>query len=252
MSSYSLYENTQIERLISKIDSDRFGFMVAKLTPDISDVKTIIESLKKKSVRLVIARVPLTNVPLINKLEVEGFQYKDSQLTYNYCLDRILPDRDCKELIITDYMPAHYDQIMSLTEKSFSNYGHYFADDRIDKSKCRLIYMDWIDRCCTSKHVSDFFLVAEYNSKVAGYLALKTENEVEGNFGRGVIGAVSPDFRGKGVFKEINIESLHRGRTMGLTRVENNVLTTNYPVIRTYSSLSYYVIASSITMHCWL
>ena len=67
----------------------------------------------------------------------------------------------------------------------------------------------------------------------------------------GVIGAVAPEYRKMGVFKEINIESLYLAKRLGITRVENNVLVTNYPVMKTYTSLKYTIIRSELTLHYW-
>jgi hypothetical protein len=41
-------------------------------------------------------------------------------------------------------------------------------------------------------------------------------------------------------------------KRLGANHVENNVLITNFPVMKSYTSLSYTIIRSEITMHCWL
>ena len=67
----------------------------------------------------------------------------------------------------------------------------------------------------------------------------------------GLIGAVATDYRKLGVFQAINIESLYLAASLGVNRVENNVLITNIPVMKTYTSLCYNIIRSEITMLFW-
>jgi len=238
--------------IISEIDSKRFGFRVAKISNDVTNIDQVLSKLKKLSTKMIIARVELSNLNLINNLEKYGFTQKDVQATFNFRLNREIPLHKNNDLVFLDYSDDCYKEVIELTARSFDGYGHYFADERLDKEKCREIYVDWIHHCCKDSTISDFFIVAKFNNKVAGYLALKKKEEVNGEFACGLIGAVSPEFRGHGVFNAINIESLYRARLMGMKRVENNVLLTNFRVMKTYTDLSYNIIRSEVTLHCWL
>lgn len=237
--------------LISRLDSERFGFPVAKFSNNIENPDLAIKELKKLSTKLIIARIDFKNIKLINKLEKIGFSYKDAQVTFSFDLHNRMPTQAENNFIIKAYDNRHYPQIVEMTKLSFANYGHYFADDNLDKEKCLEIYVDWIHRCCENKELADNILVAEKDDNAIGYLALKTYSTEKELFLAGVIGAVAPEFRRLGVFQAINIESLYLAKNLGVDRIENNVLVTNFPVMKTYTSLSYNVIRSEITMHYW-
>jgi hypothetical protein len=236
---------------ISQLDSERFGFLIAKFSKDIENPEFVVQELKKISTKLIIARVELSNIELINRLEKIGFKYKDAQVTFNFSLQNKLPPKNYSHFSIVSFNEKHLKQMIEITRTSFNDYGHYFADDKLDKQKCGEIYTDWIQRCCSNKDIADEIIVAEKNDEVIGYLALKIFNFDGVKYFAGVIGAVAPEYRKFGVFQSINIESLYLAASKGAKRVENNVLITNIPVMKTYSNLLYSIIRSEITMHFW-
>jgi len=127
----------------------------------------------------------------------------------------------------------------------------YFADDKLDNLKCNEIYTDWLKKCCKDKEIADDIIVAEKDGTAIGYLAIKTNYDKNKKFISGIIGAVAQDFRKLGVFQGINLQSLYLAKKTGADSVENNVLVTNFPVMKTYTSLGYNIIRSEITMHYW-
>lgn len=243
-----------MNKFISELDSERFGFKVAKLTHNIDDPKSIVDSLKRHSVALIIARIDATNLNLVNQLERIGFEIKDIQLTFNFNLQSGLPAKGDKPFSIVAFNKTHLDKLVKMTKESFINYGHYFNDDKLDKEKCGQIYSDWIKRCCESKEVADDIIVAVKDNIAIGYLAIKEQvAEPDGEkYYSGIIGAVSSEYRHLGVFREINIESLYIASERKAHRVENNVLLNNLPVIKTYTNLGYNIIRSELTLHYWV
>lgn len=236
---------------LSKLDSERFGFPVAKFNNNIENPELIVRDLKKVSTKLIIARIDFSNLRLISQLERIGFLYKDAQVTFNYNLQKRLPENKLNPFSLVPYKENHLTEIMDITKKSFINYGHYFADENLDKEKCIEVYTDWIKRCCEKKDFADEIIVAEKDNVAIGYLALKKQFADNDKFIAGVIGAVAPEYRKLGVFNAINIETLYLAKRLEADRIENNVLVTNFPVMKTYTSLCYNIIRSEITMHFW-
>jgi hypothetical protein len=236
---------------ISKLDSERFGFPVAKISGNIKNPELIVIELKKLSTKLIIARIEFSNIELINQLERIGFKYKDAQVTFNYNLQNKLPGKTNNPFSLVPFNESHLPGMIEITRNSFNNYGHYFADEKLNKQRCNEIYTDWIQRCCKNKDIADEIIVAEKGNMAIGYLAIKMHYAENEKHIEGVIGAVSPEYRKLGVFKAINIESLYLATRLGANRLGNNVLITNFPVMKTYTSLCYNIIKSEITMHYW-
>jgi hypothetical protein len=175
----------------------------------------------------------------------------DAQVTFSFNLQNKLPPRNNNQFSLVSFNDRHLSQMIEITKTAFDNYGHYFADERLDKQKCAEIYINWIQRCCTNKDIADEIIVAEKNNIVIGYLAIKKFGLNSEKYYAGVIGAVASEYRKIGVFQAINIESLYLAGSNGAIRVENNVLITNIPVMKTYTNLCYSIIRSEITMHYW-
>jgi len=240
-----------LNKYISALDTERFGFTVAKLPGTGENVDKILEDLRGVNTKLVIIRIDLADLALLNKLERSGFETKDVQLTYNFDLAKEIPAHKPSGFTLRAFRPEDIPQITAIAETSFNNYGHYFADEKLDRKKCFDIYADWTQRSCVDKAIADEIIVAEQSGKLLGFLSLKIKEEGKGSYAAGVIGAIDPVWRKGGVFRAINIESLNWAKKLGLTRVENNVLAVNYPVNGTYISLNYKIIRSEITLHYW-
>jgi RimJ/RimL family protein N-acetyltransferase len=239
---------------ISKIDSDRFGFPIAKVNDFTNDPDLIIETLERHGVKLIITRIESSNFHMINYLETKGFLLKDFQLTYNYNIKREFSANSTnnQEYILKDVDENDIEEIAGIAKKAFCNYGHYFADERLDKNKCMQIYEDWAKRSCTSKEVADKVIIAKNKNRVLGFLSFKIYNDSNGKYAAGGLGAVLPEYQNLGIFKTINIEGINWGNTISLNRIEHKVLAYNYPVIKVYEKLGFNILKSELTFHYWI
>jgi hypothetical protein len=250
----SMTKTNSLEKYISTLDTNLFGFIVAKTDFSGMDPETAISEFKKLDIKLVISRIEGTNIELLNKLEDLGFRVKDNQLTYRFELNDFKPDEikltenyNIREATETD-IPA----LVKFTEESFAGYGHYFADKRLDEKKCMKIYKDWIKRSCEDKNVADKVFVAEIDGKAAGCLTFKIFEKNNSKYAAGGLGSVSKHFRNKSIFRAIALHGLKWGAEIGLDWEEHNVLTTNNSVNRSFSKLGFRIVNSYITLHGWL
>lgn len=244
----------KIENYISIIDSNRFGYNVAKIDKFGSSPEEILSFLKCNNVRLVLCKVPLEELSLINKLESLNFTIKDIQVTYKYDLEKYenKNDKFSSDIIVRDFNKNDISILQEIASDSFKNYGHYANDKKLDINKCNQIYSDWIARSCEDKNVADKVFVAEYNNEIAGFLSFKIHNKDSNKYAAGGIGAVAKKFRNINTFKALSIEGLNWGKKTGLDWVEHNVLIDNYPVNRSFIKTGFYTYKSFVTMHNWI
>jgi ribosomal protein S18 acetylase RimI-like enzyme len=142
--------------------------------------------------------------------------------------------------------------IAKIAAESFSHYGHYSNNEKTRLQGTGAIYEDWARRSCSSKDFADYIVVAELEGFVAGFLSLKIHQNGKNKCAVGVMGAVDQAYRKHGLFRGINVASMHWARKEAFRRIENNVLVTNFPVNKTYISLGFNIVRSETTLHCWL
>jgi RimJ/RimL family protein N-acetyltransferase len=245
----------QVRDYISELDSARFGFKIARVneTDNFLD-NGFIPSLKEQGVKLIIARIAESKIEAINLLERIGFELKDMQVTYTFDLKRQkIPGQDfAVDIVVRDAVASDVALVESIAESSFENYGHYFADKRLDREQCRQIYKDWARRSVIDMDVADKVLVADQEEQVAGFLSFKVFETENTRHAAGGLGAVSEKFRGMNIFSAILRGGLLWGREIGLDYEEHNVLVANYPVNRALARLGFHQNRSFTTLHFWM
>jgi hypothetical protein len=243
------------ENYISELDTQRFGFKIAKVNNFGEKPEKILNFLKQSGVQLVISKINSSEINLINRIESLGFKIKDSQVRYSYLLKNIneslFPANNSK-VTIRKFQKKDWPDIKMILKESFNNYGHYFADENLDKKKCMDVYIDWGKRSCEDKNVADKVFVALYDKEIAGILTFKKNFQGQTKYAGGGLGAINSKFRGKEIFKMLAVKGLLWGMEEKLDWVEHNVLTTNYSVNVVFSSLGFKINNSFMTMHCWL
>ncbi len=244
----------KVDKFISYLDSQRFGFNVAKVNEFDTTPENLLGLLKENHVKLVISKINANNLELINKLESLGFQIKDIQATYKLELKNFIINENLKKnnITIRDAQIDDIDQLEEIAIESFRNYGHYYADKRLDPKKSNEIYSDWIQRSMKEDGVADKIILAEINNEIAGFLSFKLYNKGDYKYAAGGLGAVSRNFRNKKIFRLVSLAGLLWGKEIKLDWEEHNVLITNTPVIRAFSSLGFTISDSFVTMHHWI
>lgn len=240
---------------LSPHDSARFGVPVARWDSMDGPVESRVQEMRDEGIQLVIARLPLEDLPRLHQLESLGAQVMDVQSLYRFSYSRSGPIRTevLRDVVpIVPYRPRHREDVLALTEASFARYGHYFADPRLDESTCLAVYVDLARRNCEEPGVADLVLVAEIDGQTAGYLTFKKYSSPDGDYAAGGIGAVASRFRGRDVFKMLTVGGLQWGADQGLAWEEHEVLCSNYPVNRSFSSLGFGITAAFATLHLWL
>lgn len=239
-----------IDKYYSKLDSERFGYKIARINEFEHAVPETVESLKLKNYRLIISKVSAASISFVNTLEQNGFLLKDMQLTFRYDFKEPYKSAPTSGIEVRTATLSDKETLCKIALNSFSNYGHYAADTKMDLGKAQEIYSDWIGRSY-DKNVANNILVATVDKQIAGFLSHKI-NLTPDKHAVGGIGAVDEKFRNRDIFTTIVIAGLNWAAENNCTWVEHNALVTNYPVSRAFGKLGFKPTNATITFHKWL
>lgn len=240
--------------LESKIDSERFGIKIAKISQNEFLNSEVFDELKKNNFQLIISRIPGEDIETINFLEAKGFQLKDVQLTYKFDLtkDEIKHEYLNDQVVVREANEGDIESLKSIAAECFWNYGHYFSDKKLNKQDCIEVYKDWTARAVLDKNFAEKFYLAEFEGVIVGYLFFVMKENEKGRFSSSGLGAVASTGRSQNIFSTLAIKSLEWAKSEGQIWQEHNVLNINYPVNRVFSKLGMSVYKSELTFHAWL
>ena len=242
--------------IFSKIDSDRFGVKVGKITESFFDDRTVedgVDYFMANKFDLIFARIDYNRLDIINGLEKHGFTLKDTQYTLRHnLLDIEKYSERSDEYLIREFQQSDTDMIVDIAKTSFEYYGHYATDKRLSRKDCLDAYIDWTYNSCVNQNVATKIFVADKNGEVAGYIAYKEFLRNDEKYGAGVIGAVSPEHRGRGLFSDIDIAGFKWGITNNFTWEEHNVLCDNIAVFRSHLKVGFKPNNFMVTLHGWM
>jgi hypothetical protein len=246
--------NPELHAWISPLDTARFGIPIAKINDETALHEDTLRALRDAGVKMIISRVDSRKIALLNHLEAMGFRIKDVQLTWRFDLNKqeIRYDYLNPEIVVREATEHDIPALQQVAELSFWNYGHYFADDRLDKTACIEVYRDWTARAVRDKQVAEKFFVACLGDTIAGMLFMGLKMEGAETFAFAGMAAVSPDYRENNIVSTLAINSLEWGKLEYHTWQEHNVLHINFPVNRVLSKLDFRTYKSETTLHCWL
>ena len=244
-----------MDKYLSTLDSNRFGIKVAKVDNWGTNPEELLISLRKNNFKLIITRLRCEDILTINTLEGLGLQIKDMQLTHRHELKN-LPFESLEipsHMLIRDASEMDMPSIKNIAKEAFANYGHYSANNKLDKSKTNEIYEDWALRSYYDANVADkFFVLTADNKEVAGFLTFKLFNNDNQFYAVGGIGAVARSYRNQGIFHLLVKHGLLWGKQINLDWEEHNALATNYPVGKVFTSLGFNIASSFVTLHGWM
>ncbi|WP_340696529.1 GNAT family N-acetyltransferase [Flavobacterium gyeonganense] len=109
------------------------------------------------------------------------------------------------------------------------------------------MYIRWIENSLTDKSKFDV-LVAVIDDLIEGFITLikKSETVVEIS-----LLAVSQESRGKGIGKQLIVESISRSKEAGLDEIRVTTQLDNIPAMSLYKSANFKIIESINIYHLW-
>jgi len=234
---------------MSELDEQRFGVRTAKavkVTPD--NLTSVLGFCRENQVELLIARCSAVHIGTVHSMEKEEFLLMDTLVYFSARLDDNSILDDDGSVSIRPIRPGEEQEVREVAEKAFKGYyGHYHADERLDRTKCDEVYVDWAYRSCLSKELADEVLVAEIGG-IEGFATLRINTPEEGE---GVLFAVSPSVQGRGVYRKFMINGMKWCFSKGCSSMVVSTQITNLAVQRSWARLGFVPTGYVYTFHKW-
>lgn len=236
-----------MEFALSDLDEACFGVRTAKaLVDDVKEVGDVLGRCRRGAVRLLIVRCPVGAVRAVQALERAGGLLTDTLVSSVRDLRQPLPPADDARCRLAT--PADSDGIVEIAGACFSTYGgHYHADPRLDRARCRDVYLSWARRCC-ERRAANAVLVLEDEGSVLAFLAVRRD----GDGAQGVLTAVRPDRHGEGLHWRLLIHAMAWCASDGAARMLGVTQIWNFAIQRSWVRLGFEPAGATHTVHVWL
>jgi acetyltransferase (GNAT) family protein len=240
----------------SAIDTERFGVRTARAVAGrLEEWPRILSFCRQESIRLLIVRCATADIAIAQAIEDAGGRLMDTLLTYRADLAgadgiaaTLRPD-DHISVAPSRRQPGEQERIRKIAAEAFQSYlGHYHADTRLDQARCDAAYASWAANLLESRALADEILVAELDTVVCGFAALKRRDaeNVEG-----ILVGVAPWARRRGVLNSIIAAALGWSATAGARHFSVATLITNLPVQQQVVRFGFVPVHSTYTFHVW-
>lgn len=237
---------------LSKLDTERFGFNVAKAVNfSCSDLDGINSFCDTNQVRLLIARVSSDDISITQKLEDHDYRLMDTLVYYKFDYAKKPSPQTTTSFRVENISGinefAH--KISEIAGRAFHGYfGHYHADSKLDKSICDDIYVDWAYRSCLDPDVATAVLAAFVDKEIAGFVTLKIRSETLGEV---VLNCVSPKLQKRGIYMSLVLSGIDWFHRNSINQVIVSTQLINVSVQKVWARLGFEMDHSYYTFHKW-
>lgn len=218
-------------------------------------LSAILDLCKKEEIVFMSAKPNARDLSSVHRLEENGFRLMS---TYqNYLLDKIdyLPERRANGESLCTNRPFEQKDLSSILSLARGSFGitHFYADCRLPRSRCDDLYVEWVRKSCEGfvKEVT----VIEVDGHVAGFATFDIDESflhfMGPRLGRFVLCAISPRFRGRGVFRShVNQAADNYLRKVDLIDIEIPI--DNWRASRPWIQIGARVVNCRHVLHRWL
>ena len=235
---------------LSAIDEERFGIRTARATGVTRQLlPAVLDFCEANTVILLIARCPVLELEAAQLMERHGFILMDTLVYYSCSLVRKPVPPDVGRVPIRPIRPGEEAAVKAVAAEAFRGYfGHYHADDRLDRTKCDEAYVSWAFRSCISDDVADGVVVADSDGSLVGFATLRVNSAEEGE---GVLFGVPPSAQGQGIFRSLVIGAMQWCLKRGAERMIYSTQIANTAVQKVLVRLGFEPLRAYYTFHKW-
>jgi ribosomal protein S18 acetylase RimI-like enzyme len=222
-------------------------------------VAEINRRLAARDADFLLCKTSASDPAVIHALESSGFLLMDTLLDF-VCDCRIVRARKNpppplpEGFVLRLATSADVELLVETAHASFAeHFGRFHADPRIGRVSATKVYEAWIRSCANGW--ADWVFVATHGDRIAGYSAWKKPSVLNARYGLCLghynIGAVHPDFSGRGIFTALTRAGMDKlcgsaDWIEGPTHIENHA------VQRGYLRLGWQIAGTQHSFHKWL
>ena len=231
------------------------------------DASSVATSLVAEMVRRVadrdadflLCRALPSDTAVIHALESNGFLLMDTLL--NFLFDCRAHGSNChpRQEVAEGFelrlaTASDIEPLAEVAHSSFAgHFGRFHADPRIGHAAAAKIYQEWIRSCANGW--ADWIVVAMHGDRIAGYSAWKKPSALDERhairLGHYSIGAVHPDFFGRGLFTALTHAGMEQ-LCSSADWIEAPTHIDNYAVQRGFLRLGWRIAGAQHSFHKWL
>jgi predicted N-acetyltransferase YhbS len=187
-----------------------------------------------------------------NALEASDYRLADSIVSYHLPINLSMGKINRN---ISEAEPQDYEKLGSIAYNAFSdrtqNINRFNSDPNLDCRKVGDLYSRFVQNSCAKKD-TDLTLVYRDNGLPVGFMTFKLNpihNSNKAALGQAILSAVDPNFQGRGIYRELNIEGGLRLAERGITHIEGRTQLSNYRIIHVWQTLGANLSFAYHTMH---
>lgn len=150
-------------------DSRHFGFPIGRLEGGTEGLEAALAEADAARIRLLVARVEVSELEEVERLEEHGFRLADTLVRYARELPPG-PGEAHTELRIRPAAPGDAGEVERLAAEAFEGYpGHFRNDHRLDPRLADLVYVRWAVSACREPESGSRMFVVELEGRPAGF-----------------------------------------------------------------------------------
>ncbi len=235
---------------LSAIDEERFGIRIARANRiTVSQLPDILDFCQENAVVMLIARCSTNDIKAAQVMEEHGFRLMDTLVYYACDLKKTPVPEDTGTVLVRPIRPGEEEQVRAVAAAAFKDYfGHYHADDRLDRAKADEAYISWALRSCASHEVADAVFVADWEGQVVGFATLQLNNPDEA---QAMLAGIVPEAQGHGIYRSLMIARMAWCSKQGVERLVVSTQVNNIAVQMVCAQLGFTISESFYTFHKW-
>ena len=235
---------------LSELDEAQFGIKSARANNvTIETLPDVMNFCQTNGVKFLIARTPVTQLPAVQAMERAGFLLMDTLVYYACDLNSLPAETATSELTIRPLQTGEAGDVRTIAAAAFRDYfGHYHADDRLDRQKCDEVYQLWAANSVTSRELADEVLVAIENDTVVGFVTLLLNTPDEGEIR---LIAVAPQAQRRGIAQLLMRGAMRWFRGQGASTMIISTQVNNYAVQKAWVRVGMELSHGYYTLHKW-